>query len=392
MLSRRLFLQSGALAASLAAAAPFPSRLAFAAAPGENRLVVIILRGAMDGMDVLQPYGDRNLRKLRETISLGPEQGAHDLDGFFALHPELSPLVALWRAGELAFVPSVSTPYRDKRSHFDGQDLLEAGAGANLPSAHERDGWLNRLLDSMPGTRSETAYSVGTEQMRILAGSAPAKSWAPAIKLQLTPQAQRLLQHVYDEDPLFRTESQEAMEIASQDLNQHRKGEGPTRNTEALARFAADRLNGETRIATFSLIGWDSHARQSRSLLKALQNLSAAILTLRDELGGNWSKTTLLAMTEFGRTARENGAGGTDHGTGSTLLLAGGAVRGGRVVGGWPGLDEGDLYAGRDLMPLDDVRRYAAWTLRSLFGTKRHVLETVIFPGLELGENPRLIA
>ena len=392
MWSRRLFLKSGALAASLAAAAPLPSRIAFASAPGENRLVVIILRGAMDGMDLFQPYGDPNLRKLRESISLGPEEGAHDLDGFFALHPELAPLLPLWKAGQLGFVPAVSTPYRDKRSHFDGQDLLEAGTGMNVPRAEQRDGWLNRLLHSLPGAVSETAYSVGTGQMRILAGSAPAMSWAPSIKLQLTPQAQRLLQHVYHEDPLFRAESQEAMEIASEGLNLAREEKGPTRETRAIARFAADRLNGETRIAAFSLTGWDSHVRQSRTLLRALQNLSAAILTLREELGRNWAQTTILAMTEFGRTVRENGAGGTDHGTGSALFFAGGAVRGGRALGGWPGLGEGDLYAGRDLMPLDDVRRHAAWTLRSLYGTGRSILESRVFPGLDLGQDPGLIA
>src|SRR5690625_997138 len=391
MWSRRLFLKSGMLTAGVAAAVPLTSQIAFATAPGENRLVVIILRGAMDGMDLFQPYGDPDLRNLRETISLGPEQGAHDLDGFFALHPELTPLMPLWRAGELGFVPAVSTPYRDKRSHFDGQDLLEAGAGAD-PQRGERDGWLHRLLHSLPGAASETAYSVGTEQMRILAGSAPARSWAPAIKLQLTPQAQRLLQHVYHEDPLFRAESEEAMEIAAQGLQQAREEQGPTREARAVARFAADRLNGETRIATFSLNGWDSHVRQSRSLLKALQNLSAAILTLHEELGANWSRTTVLAMTEFGRTVRENGAGGTDHGTGSALLLAGGPVRGGRALGEWPGLGDGDLYAGRDLMPLDDVRRHAAWTLRGLFGVPPHALETEVFPGLDLGSDPRLLA
>src|SRR5699024_754310 len=121
-----------------------------------------ILRGAMDGLDVFQPYGDPHLRKLRQTISLGPEQGAHDLDGFFALHPELSSLMPLWNAGELGFVPAVSTPYRDRRSHFDGQDILEAGTGTDVAQARQRDGWLNRLLHSMPDAQSETAYAVGT--------------------------------------------------------------------------------------------------------------------------------------------------------------------------------------------------------------------------------------
>lgn len=393
MLNRRLFLKSSALIGCSAAAHPLLSSIAFASAPSENRLVVIILRGAMDGLDVFQPYGDPQLRKLRQTISLGPDKGAHDLDGFFALHPALSSLLPLWKAGELGFVPSVSTPYRDKRSHFDGQDMLEAGTGTDLDLDRQRDGWLNRLLHNMPGAQSETAYSVGTEDMRILAGDAPAKSWAPEIDLRISSQAQMLLQHVYHDDPLFREAGSEAMEIAGQGMEDNREDKegGPTRDARALAHFAASRLNEETRIATFSLPGWDSHARQGAVLERALLRLADAILTLRKDLGGNWSKTTVLAMTEFGRTARENGSGGTDHGTGGSMLVAGGAVRGGTVLGKWPGLGEGDLYAGRDLMPVADIRAYAAWAMRDLFGTSRDVLETSVFPGLDMGENPRII-
>ncbi|SIT18726.1 DUF1501 domain-containing protein [Paracoccus saliphilus] len=392
MFNRRLFLKSSALIGCSAAAHPLLSSIAFATAPSENRLVVIILRGAMDGLDVFQPYGDPELHKLRKTISLGPDQGAYDLDGFFALHPTLSPLMPLWNAGELGFVPAVSTPYRNKRSHFDGQDMLEAGTGTDMDLASQSDGWLNRLLHNMPGAQSETAYSVGTEQMRILAGTAPARSWSPKIDLQLSPQAQMLLLHAYHDDPLFREGSEEALEIANQGLDKIREERGPTRDARALASFAASRLNGETRIATFSLTGWDSHARQSTILKPSLLGLADAILTLREGLGRNWSKTTILAMTEFGRTVRENGSGGTDHGTGGAMLVAGGAVRGKRAMGNWPGLGEKNLYAGRDLTPVADIRAYAAWALRDLFGTSRNVLETAVFPGLDMGANPRILA
>lgn len=389
-MKRRLFLKSAGLIACSAAAHPLMSSIAFAEAPGENRLVVIILRGAMDGLDVFQPYGDPHLRKLRHSLSLGPDKGAHDLDGYFALHPALAPLLPLWKAGELAFAPAVSTPYRDKRSHFDGQDMLEAGTGTDLDLAAQRDGWLNRLLQTMPNNRSETAYSVGTENMRILSGQAPSKSWAPGTRMDLTPQAQLLFQHVYHDDPLFRAAGDAAMEIAARGFTQD-VAEGPNRDVRALAQFAADRLNEETRIATFSLAGWDSHARQATVLGGALGKLADAILTLRNGLGQNWSKTTILAMTEFGRTARENGSGGTDHGTGGAMLMAGGAIRGGRSYGVWPGLAESDLYAGRDLMPTADIRIYAAWAMRDLFGTPRDVLERAVFPGLDMGQNPKFL-
>ena len=389
MLSRRMFLKSGALIGCSAAAHPLLTTMSFASAPGENRLVVIILRGAMDELDVFQPYGDPMLRKLRRTISVGPEGGAFDLDGFFALHPALEPLLPLWQGGELAFAHAVSTPYRDKRSHFDGQDLLEAGTGEDVGADHRIGGWLNRLLRAMPGAQSETAYAVGTDEMKILGGEARHKSWAPEAELRLSAQAQRLLEDVYHDDPLFRQAAQDAIELADQGTGREK---GPEGDARALGLFAASRLNMQTRIAAFSIAGWDSHARQEAVITRALARLSAAILALREGLGGNWQKTTILAMTEFGRTVRENGTGGTDHGTAGALLMAGGAIRGKRAYGEWPGLGEGQLYAGRDLMPLRDIRAYAAWAMRNLYGIESTLLERSIFPGLDLGADPRFLA
>ena len=159
----------------------------------------------------------------------------------------------------------------------------------------------------------------------------------------------------------------------------------------SLAGFAAERLFQDTRIAAFSLGGWDTHRRQDSTLPKALGQLADAILTLQTGLGPVWGKTVVIAMTEFGRTVRENGSKGTDHGTGGAMIFAGGALRGGRVLGRWPGLDEADLYARRDLLPTGDVRSYAAWALRDAFGIDRAVLEGMVFPGLTLGDNPGLL-
>ncbi|MBU2958162.1 DUF1501 domain-containing protein [Paracoccus sp. 1_MG-2023] len=391
MLNRRLFLRHAALIGCSAAAHPLMTPMAFASAPGENRLVVIILRGAMDGIDAFQPYGDGNLRGLRRTLSRGPDHGALDLDGFFALHPGLSALMPLWNAGQLAFAPAVSTPYRDKRSHFDGQDMLEAGTGTDAALRDQRDGWLNRMLQVMPDMTSETAYAVGAEKMRILDGPADSLSWAPRSTLTLSPQAERLLEHVYHDDPLLHPASVQAIAIAeglSPDLLDDANG---AEHLE-LARFTADRLNRDTRIATFSISGWDTHAGQANTLDRSLKRLAAAIVALKDDLGRNWDTTTVMAMTEFGRTARENGSGGTDHGTGGAMLVAGGAIRGGRALGAWPGLGEGDLYDGRDLMPVRDIRAYAAWAMHQKFGIDRSRLEGAIFPGLDMGPDPRLLA
>ena len=392
MLTRRFLMKSALLAACSAAAHPWLNTMTFASAPGDNRLVVIILRGAMDGLDAIQPYGDPMLRKLRRDLSLGPDAGALDLDGFYALHPRLGPLLPLWQKGELAFAHAVSTPYRDKRSHFDGQDVLEAGTGNDLPVDRRLGGWLNRLLQTVPGATSETAYAVGIEQMKILEGKAAHMSWAPRAALSLSPQAQLLLEHVYHDDPLFRDAARDATEIVAETGDQAMAGGGPGADAKALGQFAATRLNAETRIAAFSIPGWDSHAGQVATLTKAFERLCGSILSLRDGLGQNWARTTVLVMTEFGRTVRENGSAGTDHGTGGALLMAGGAIKGGRAFGDWPGLGESDLYADRDLMPVRDIRAYAGWAMHGLFGVERQKIEQVIFPGLDLGSDPGMLA
>ncbi len=211
------------------------------------------------------------------------------------------------------------------------------------------------------------------------------------------------------DDPLFRDAVSEALMLSAADVAQAdgdanadsgdamggmqdmmqkaRSGARP----ETIARFAAERLRGDTRIAAFSLNGFDTHARQRAALPRALEQIQTAILTLKQELGAIWEKTAIVAMTEFGRTVRLNGSGGTDHGTAGAMLLAGGAVQGGRVVTDWPGLDEAALYNRRDLLPTRDLRAHTGWMMRDLFGVESHLLESTVFPGLDLGDNPGLI-
>ena len=400
-MNRRRFLTAATALGCSAAASPLVTPITLAAAPWENRLVVIILRGAMDGLDVIRPLGDRALAAHRPADRLA---GA-DLDGFFALPPRLEKLLPLWQAGEFGAVHAVSTPYRDRRSHFDGQDLLEAGTGMDAVAV--RDGWLNRMLQRVPGVEAETAFAVGRDQMLILNGDAPVASWAPDQRFDLSPQSRRLLEMIYHDDPLFREAAAEAMDLAAeldmadedQDYGEALRGmrmamkdaRGAGR-PDRLAAFAAERLNAETRIAAFSIGGWDTHSAQERGLNRALGDLESAILTLKEGLGPNWGRTAVLAMTEFGRTVRWNGSDGTDHGTGGAMLMAGGVVRGGQVLGRWPGLGEGDLYKDRDLMPTGDVRAVAAWAMAGLFGLDRAELERHIFPGLDMGDGPRIIA
>ena len=414
MIDRRALLRGLGILGCSAAAHPFMTTVTLAGADGgaplgDHRLVVIILRGAMDGLDVLRPLGERGFAAYRPTLAATESL---DLDGFFGLHLGLSGLHPLWQSGELAFVHATSTPYRDKRSHFDGQDLLEAGTSPDLPSAHLRDGWLNRMLQSVPGLQSETAFAVGRQEMRIMRGPAPLMDWSPDTAVNLSPQAQLLLEQVYHDDPLFMAAASEAMMLSGLDLGDEMGGlamsrdemgsmmmaETPTLRgarlgeADRVADYAAERLRGATRIAAFSLTGWDTHKGQGKGFGRALARLERSILRLKSGLGPEvWCKTTVLAMTEFGRTVAENGTGGTDHGTAGAMLVAGGAIRGGKIYGQWPGLEEADLFERRDLMPTSDVRAWAAYAMRGLYGFDRGLLQDKVFPGLEMGEDPGLI-
>lgn len=398
-MDRRHFMRGLAVAGCSAAAHPLMTTVTLAGSDGgrplgDHRLVVMILRGAMDGLDVVQPQGDAQYAALRPTLL---QPGASDLDGFFKLHAGLGGLMPMWGAGQLAFAHATSTPYRDKRSHFAGQDMLEAGTGMDVPAGLVKDGWLNRLLQSQPGLTSETAYAIGRDAMPLLQGAAEVRNWAPEAVLALSPQARLLFEQIYHDDPLFQQTAFEAMELAeSGHTSAMEMDPNPTgvkvQDVEKLIDYAAGRLRQDTRIAAFSMSGWDTHRGQAAGLTKALTRLQYAILRLQTGLGPEiWGKTALLAMTEFGRTAQENGTAGTDHGTGGLMLMAGGAINGGRMFGKWPGLAEQDLYDRRDLMPTSDVRDWAAHTMRGMYGLERSVLEQTVFPGLIMGADPGLV-
>lgn len=415
-MDRRFFLRSlGALGCS-AAAHPLMTTMTLAQSAGtgdnplgDHRLVVIILRGAMDGLDVVRPVEDPLYARLRPTLGLKGD--APMLSQGFALHPRLSGLMPLWTRGHLAFAHAVSTPYRDKRSHFDGQDMLEAGTGMDVPLSQVHDGWMNRMLQAVPGIESETAFAVGRDALPLLQGKAPSASWTPQAQLDISSQSRLLLEHVWHDDPVFRDSGLEAMALAAEtsaleaDEDEEAQAKmaagegrrepeprGPAGN-DALVDFAVQRLKGPTRIVAFSQTGWDTHRAQERGINDPLDRLQATLLRLADGLGPEiWDKTLLLAMTEFGRTAAENGTAGTDHGTGGVMLMAGGALKGGKIYGRFPGLAEDQLYDRRDLMPTSDVRAWAAWAMAGLYGFDRGTLEKAVFPGLDMGQDPGFLA
>ena len=384
VLSRRAFLIGCSVAAS-----PLLTPVTFAAATGENRLVVIVLRGAMDGLDVVRPFGDRNYAALRPTLT-GDAATSPDLDGFFALHPAAKPLMPLWNKGEMAFAHAVATPYRRGRSHFIGQDALENGTGGDDGQMTAgRDGWLNRALSVIPGATERTAVSVGQQRLLILEGDNDIQHYFPVGESTLSLQGQTLLAAVNAADPLFAETFAESQQLAAETMGMALpKGRA---NYAQLGGYVADQLSADSRIASLSLGGWDTHHSQTKTLTGQLTALSDVVLAIRTGLGAHWGTTLVLALTEFGRTARENGTSGTDHGTGGLMIAAGGALKGGQVWADWPGLADGDLLAERDLMPTRDVRAFAGWALRGLYGVEASTIAGVVFPGLDMGTDPGLL-
>ncbi|WP_105372561.1 DUF1501 domain-containing protein [Neorhizobium huautlense] len=374
LLSRRGFLAG----ACCAAAAPILTPVTFAAMPGDNRFVTIVLRGAMDGLDLVQPYGDPAFAALRPKLGLTPQTGLLDLDGFFGLNPAASALMPLWQAGELSFVHAVSTPYRDQRSHFDGQDMLETGGSDKA----ERTGWLNRALSAIPRSDARKAIDINTSMELILSGPSDVDSWSTQSNFALAEDEIAFLDRLYEGDDAFARAMQEAKKTdmsADALYGDAKRGAG----IAEMARLAGGMLREDYRIASFSINGWDTHVGQKAQFKKAAGDLSTAITTLKASLGDEaWGKTVVLAITEFGRTARENGTNGTDHGTGGLAVLAGGAISGGKVLGQWPGLGDDHLLDRRDLMPTGDVREIAAAMLYRQFGIDPDNLTGKVFPGL----------
>ncbi len=361
-LSRRATLLGLGAALSLGRA-----RLALAAAPGDARLVVVILRGALDGLAALAPYGDPAHAGLRGELALpepGQEGGLLDLGGFYGLHPRLAALHAMYRGNEALLLHAVAGPTRS-RSHFEAQDLLEAGSTERLSS-----GWLNRALAALPsGGGARTGLAVGVDVPLLLRGSAPVGAFAPSGANRPEPALLAQLAQLHGQDrllgPAF-AEGLRARGFSAAVLAGTAPPPGNANAFPALAAAAARLLAAADgpRIAALELSGWDTHAFQVARLNGPLQQLDDGLAALKEGLGAAWARSAVLVMTEFGRTVRLNGTRGTDHGTAGVAFLAGGAIAGGRVLADWPGLGEGKLHENRDLAPTRDLRAVAKGLLR----------------------------
>jgi uncharacterized protein (DUF1501 family) len=380
MANRRTFIQA-ALASGAAAMLP---RFTFADAATDARFVLVILRGALDGLAAVPPHGDGNYASRRGPVAItSPE---YKLDGLFGLHPSLTHLHERYRAKELLVLHAVATTYRE-RSHFDGQDLLENGTAAAKVA---KDGWLNRLLPVLPlaKTRSSEQIAIAAAQNvpLVLRGDARVSSWAPSRLPEADLDTLQRIADLYSTDEYFSSRLRTALaadDIAGQGMGGGRRDplHALTPIASAAGKFLAD-ADGP-RIAVLEAGGWDTHANQGAErgqLANRLRGLDTGLEALRTALGTAWAKTAVLVVTEFGRTVAVNGTAGTDHGTGTCAFLVGGAVAGGRIVTDWPGLATRDLHEGRDLRPTLDLRAVAKGVLGPQFGVRESDLERV-FPG-----------
>jgi uncharacterized protein (DUF1501 family) len=368
--------------------------LAMADAPTEQRFVVVILRGAMDGLSAVVPYGDPGLTALRPELvppMPGQNQGLLDLGGMFGLHPAMTRAHALYKANALLVVHAVAGNYR-VRSHFEAQDYLESGADHRMTS-----GWLNRAVAAMPAQGQPhalaRAIAVGPSIPLLLRGQQAVANWAPHGFAQPEQAIYQQVLSLNRADPITgpaieaglrdRGFGDEVMGAGKDAANGPGQG-GGRYAFAALATAAGEMLKAPDgpRIAAMDLGGWDTHTAQLPRLTQALTQLDTGIDALRTALGEAWGQTVVLVMTEFGRTARMNGTRGTDHGTATAAFVAGGAVAGGRVVANWPGLGAGQLFENRDLAPTTDLRAVAQGILVGHLGLNPTALATV-FPGGE---------
>jgi uncharacterized protein (DUF1501 family) len=402
-MQRRTFLDSMALGAGLLLPLGRAAWAVSAAAPTQKKLIVVMLRGAVDGLNVVAPVADENYLRLRPTIGLalpGMEGGALDLDGYFGLHPALADLQVLWTEKKLAFVHASGSP-DSTRSHFDAQDYMESATPGRKNTA---DGWMNRLLAALPGVATPSrALSIGPVMPRILSGPSAAMNLpngAAATRANILDKKEvgAAFDQLYGSHQRFgrayqdgKQAHQDVMAAAAAALehdNANPADRGaplPNGFPDDAARLATLMRNDPNiQVAFIGLGGWDTHAGQGAArgqLANRLAPLGQGLALLARRLGPMFDDTTIVVMSEFGRTARENGNGGTDHGHGNVMWVLGGAVNGGHVHGDWQGVGDAALNEGRDLPVTTDFRLVLAQIAERHMGLGERQLQK-IFPNL----------
>ena len=383
-MNRRDFIRLLSIGSATLLASPY---ISFANANTDRRFIFIIQRGAADGLNTVIPYADPNYAKLRGALAIDSAQ-AFKLDGMFALHPALAETAKLYTAGQALMVHAVASPYRE-RSHFDAQNVLETGGSAPYQL---KDGWMNRLLTLLPSAQNEAIAFASTVPMA-LRGKVEVTSYAPSALPQASDDLLMRVSQLYANDAQLNPIWAAAMDARNMSDDTSNK-QDPASFGKLAASFLA-RADGP-RIAMIETGGWDTHTAQSTRLAKQLSSLDILIAALRDGLSdgagskgstGLWQKTTVIVATEFGRTAAANGTGGTDHGTGSTAMILGGDIKGGRVLADWPGLNQSNLYEGRDLKPTLNLDSLIASITSASFGLAPDSVSKTLFPEANIGKH-----
>lgn len=379
-------LQRRHLLIGAASAAAMPSTLSFAgqATPESTRLVVVILRGGLDGLSAVPAVGDPDFAAARGALGQFASAPLM-LDSTFALHPQLAQLHAMFKSGEASVVHAIGLPYRE-RSHFDAQQVLESGA---VKPYELNTGWLGRALVRMDAK----GMALNTAVPLVLRGQAVVDTWAPSVLPDPSADLVARLERMYGSDPALSTALSRAKDLhfgpsmAAVDMGSA-AGNNGKRGPGLLSQRAAEFLsqpNGP-RVAVMEMGGWDTHANQASpqgALTGNLRTLDASLATLREGLvsGGAWKRTVVVVMTEFGREVAMNGTQGTDHGTGGAAFVLGGAVKGGRVIADWPGLAKKDRFEGRDLRTTTDMRSLLKGVLADHMQVALRHLDAEVFPG-----------
>ncbi|MEO6137948.1 MAG: DUF1501 domain-containing protein [Luteimonas sp.] len=345
-----------------------------AATGSDTRLLLVLLRGGLDGLHLLPPIGDPAYASARGALAIND---GLSLDGHFALHPQLAFAHDLYAQKQLLPLVAIAPPYR-QRSHFDAQDCLENGTATPEGA---KTGWLGRSVASMPGVDGLAVASVMPLSMR---GAPRAQTWSPPLSQSVDSVLLQQLQVLYAADPHLAPVFAGAMgeshgDMAAGQTGGRAGGFGLPQAMQAAAKMMS--ASDGPRIGFVEDTGWDTHRNQAPVLANKLGELDAGLRAAHDGFGALWPRTVIVVVTEFGRTVAVNGTGGTDHGTGGAALLAGGAVRGGRVIGDWPGLSSASLNEGRDLRATTDSRALFKGVLAAHLRLADGALEARVFPG-----------
>ena len=398
MLTRRSFLRASGI--TVGALGTAPSWLVRAAAQGTTRrkiLVAIFQRGAADGLNIVIPFFEKRYYQLRPTIAVplpGAQNGAIDLDGRFGLHPSLQPMKELWDSGQLAVVHAAGS-HDSSRSHFDAQEFMESGT----PGIKLDDGWLNRALPLVTASASPMrAVAMGTQLPTTLKGAGGAVAVDDLSRFQVgRPETAALLEQLYSRagDSQLRTQGQGTFESLRMLETVRKQPYTPANGAQYVGQFG-QRLQQVARlikadvgveVAFADIGGWDHHGNETPQLTTLLREFGTSLAAFARDLGDRMADVVVVTMSEFGRTAAENGNAGTDHGHGDVMMVLGGPVRGGKVYGAWPGLEQEQLFEDRDLAVTTDFREVLGELVQVHLGQ----MPERVFPGFTSGKRLGLL-